>query len=69
MDEYEPIHQQVWDKLDGMAREIHQLKRANTALKKKLRRERRQNEKLRKEVRPEKQHYRNKQKHGRTFNG
>lgn len=63
MQEFEPIHTTVWEKLDKLAEENYQLKRANTKLRKQLKYERRKNEKLRAE-KPKKQHYRNKRKHG-----
>jgi len=63
MGEYQPIHQQVWEKLDKLSYENYQLKRRITRLEGRLRDERRKNEKLRK---GERQHYRNNPR-GRVF--
>lgn len=65
MGDFEPIHTGVWDKLDNLSYQVYQLKRANTALQKKLRYERRENVRLRKEMNPDgKKHYRNSRKKG-----
>lgn len=69
MGEYTAVHTEVWEKLDQQARELFQLKKANTKLRAELGYERRKNAKLLKELRPEKQHYRNGQKRGRTRHG
>lgn len=61
MYEYEPIHHEVWAKLEKLNEENFQLKRANTKLKGHNRRLRRALGKLRKETeqQQDKQHYRN----------
>lgn len=60
-----PIHQEVWDKLDSQARQLHQLKRANSRLKESERELRKDNESLRKKYGLPKQHYRNGRKRGK----
>lgn len=63
-----PVHTEVWQKLDNQGLQLFQLRRANTNLRKKLRRsERRVTELLGEQKK--KQHYRNGQKRGRTRNG
>lgn len=54
----QPIHTEVWEKLDQLAREVYQLKRANTKLRGQLGYERRKYAKLLKELKP-KQRYKN----------
>jgi hypothetical protein len=58
-----PIHQEVWDKLDKQARELYQLKQANTKLRDELKGERKKFESYRK-GKPKNNHYRNGQKRG-----
>lgn len=62
MEDYEPIHQEVWNKLDSLATEVFQLKRANSKLKNEIRRIRKERDKYRKELYPPKQNYINIQK-------
>jgi hypothetical protein len=59
-----PVHTEVWDKLDALAFELYQVKRANTKLRKANKEKRKHKEKKRKEQ-PEAKHYRNGQKRGR----
>ena len=66
MQEYEPIHQQVWEKLNKLSHENYQLKRALTKVRKQLRYERKKNAELIKH-KSKKQHYRNKRKHDRQY--
>lgn len=53
-----PMHQEVWNKLDQQARELHQLKKANSRLRGELRSLRKQYAKLKKDKK-ETQHYKN----------
>jgi predicted nuclease with TOPRIM domain len=76
MTTYEPIHTEVWEKLDEQARTLFeekernkQLRRANSKMKNELRSLRKENAKLRDAAQPERQHYRNGRKRGRTMNG
>lgn len=58
-----PVHQELWDKMHQQALELHQLKCANTNMRKELRGERKKFESLRKKTEP-KQHIRKGQKRG-----
>lgn len=62
--EYLPIHTEVWQKLENQAMQLHQLRRANSRLKNKLRKLRKQTEEKRAQS-PESAHYRNGRKRGR----
>lgn len=74
---YEPIHTEVWRKLEELEEQlykkdkmIHQLKRANSKQKNTIRRIRKERDELLKRAgENRKQHYRNGQKRGRTRNG
>lgn len=62
MEDFEPVHTELWEKLDKQAKELYQLKRANINLRNRLRRSRQECGKLREELeekKPKKQHYRN----------
>lgn len=75
--EYEPIHSEVWRKLEELQEElfkkdqrIQQLKRANSKQKNTIRRIVRERDALLEQSRKEKKpHYRNGRKRGRTMNG
>lgn len=60
-----PIHQEVWDKMDVQARQLHQLKRANSRLKDETRALAKENAELRKTYGLPKKHYRNGRKRSR----
>lgn len=58
-----PIHQEVWDKLQNLSLQLHQLKRANSRLKDEVRKKDREAEAERKKKK-KKQHIRKGQKRG-----
>lgn len=68
MGDFEPIHAEVWEKMDKQAKELYQLKRANINLRNRLRRSRIECGKLREELRAtliDKPKYRNQPTRGK----